>query len=103
MWNQTSRSKENPVADLIRWEDDARIFLDSMCSEMPIFIRATAKAGCVVQAEKAAREGARDVIVTDDVVVALILITPSPMRDGLKELLTRRQIDLTRFAELLGT
>lgn len=81
----------------MEWDTDAKAFLDSMLAEMPFFIRAQAKTATVEKAQEVAGDRDAERVAKDDVVAAMVLITPEAMREPLKAMLTKRGVDLARF------
>lgn len=78
------------------WDQDARTFLDTVMQDLPFFIRSQAKAATVEEAEKQA--GGDSSVTKHHVVMAMIAITPSHMKGQLKAMLTKRGVEMAKYA-----
>lgn len=81
------------------WDSEATSFLESMLAEMPFFIRAQAKTATREKADELAAARGGQTVAKDDVITAMILITPSAMRDPLKALLKKKGVDMALFEQ----
>ena len=81
------------------WDTEATSFLESMLSEMPFFIRSQAKTATREKADEVAAGRGGQTVTKDDVITAMIQITPSAMKEPLKALLKKRGVDLARFEQ----
>lgn len=81
------------------WDSDATSFLEAMLSEMPFFIRSQAKTATREKADELAAARGAATVSKDDVIGAMIQITPSAMLEPLKALLRKRGVDLARFEQ----
>lgn len=83
----------------MEWDTEAKSFLDGILAEMPFFVRTQARSATAERAEELATDRGADRISKDDMITAIVLITPDAMREPLKAMLVKRGIDLARFEE----
>jgi hypothetical protein len=81
------------------WDGDATSFLESILAEMPFFIRSQAKTATREKADELASARDAQSVSKDDVIIAMIQITPSAMRDPLKQLLKKKGVEMARFEQ----
>lgn len=81
------------------WDGDATSFLENMLSEMPFFIRSQARTATREKADELAGARGGQTVSKEDVIIAMIQITPSAMRDPLKQLLRKKGVDLAPFEQ----
>lgn len=81
------------------WDGEATSLLEGMLSDMPFFIRSQARTATREKAGELATARGAQTVARDDVVLAMILITPPAMRDPLKQLFRKRGVDLARFEQ----
>lgn len=80
------------------WEPTAKTFLDTVMQDLPFFIRSQAKSATVEEAENQAAAEQAKAVTKHHVVMAMIEITPAHMKGQLKAMLTKRGVEMAKYA-----
>lgn len=85
------------MSESLTWESDAKAFLESICSDLPFFIRSQARSATADEAVRQARAAGVPAVTRDHVILGMITITPGHMKAQLKALLEKRGVDMATY------
>ena len=87
------------MSDTIKWDPESTETLETILAEIPFLMRGQVRGATVQKAEDYARRNGTPSVSRDDVLIALILITPKGMREGLKGKFRQFGVDPESFAK----
>ena len=83
----------------VTWEPEAKAFLDVLMGDLPFLIRSQARTTTTEEAFRLASAENLPAASKRHVVMAMVNITQHHMKGQLKAMLTKRGLDMARYAE----